>query len=74
MPHISDMFPNEWLSSSANEIYDEVNFDSSNWKECVLTVNDLPNFVVKTITISESEYEKLLEAEKKLKEIQKFFD
>lgn len=55
-----------------NELFD-VEFDSENWQECIVTVNDLENYEVKMMSISVQEYERLLDAEKKLKEIQKFF-
>lgn len=57
-----------------NEITDDIlEFDSNDWTECIVTVNDLENYEVKMMSISVQEYERLLEAEKKLKEIQKFF-
>ena len=49
---------------------ENVEFNSNNWKECIVTVNDLESYEVKTITISESEYLRLWQAEKTLQNIQ----
>ena len=51
-------------------IEEPIEFDSNNWEECIVTINDLQNYEVKTITISESEYKRLLQAEKTLQNIQ----
>ena len=52
---------------------DNLEFDSDNWMNCIVTYKDLENYEVKMMSISVQEYERLLDAEKKLKEIQKFF-
>lgn len=55
------------------QIKDLLEFDSKNWQKCIATLNDIESYEVKMISISVQQYERLLESEKKLKEIQKFF-
>lgn len=71
---IPKVYPDYWQNAigSDDELFD-VEFDSENWQECIVTYKDLENYEVKMMSISVQEYERLLEAEKKLKEIQKFF-
>ena len=50
-------------------IYNPIIFDSNDWKECIVTINDTTNYEVRTITISVQEYERLLQSEKTLQNI-----
>ena len=62
-----------WDTSSAFSeiiIEEDIEFDSNNWKECIVTINDLENYEVKMMSISVQEYERLLQAEKTLQNIQ----
>lgn len=49
---------------------ENIEFDSDNWKECIVTVDDIENYEVKMISISVQEYERLIQAEKTLQNIQ----
>ena len=74
LPYIHFGF-REWWTDKLNctQIFDKIEFDSDNWKECIVKYKNLENYEVKMMSISVQEYERLIEAEKKLKEIQKFF-
>ena len=56
------------------ELYDEVEFPSSDWTKCIVTYKDLKNYEIETITISKSEYDKLSACESKLNEIMKILE
>lgn len=51
-------------------IEEPIEFDSINWEECIVTINDIKNYEVKMMSISVQEYERLLQAEKTLQNIQ----
>lgn len=51
---------------------ESITFDSDNWKECIVTINDLPKYEVKMMSISVQDYERLVQAEKTLENIKKF--
>ena len=59
--------PNSSNGFIGNNILD---FGSTNWKECIVTINDLENYEIKMMSISVQEYERLLQAEKTLQNIQ----
>lgn len=68
---------NEWENSDPNSTNGFIgnnilDFGSLNWKECIVTINDLSNYEVKMMSISVQDYERLVQAEKTLENIKKF--
>jgi len=56
------------------EEFEKIEFDSDNWEECIITIHDFEDYEIKMMSISISEYNRLLECEKKLKQIESFFN
>ena len=68
--YVYNQWINLYLPLESNYIFDEeITFDSENWQECIVTINDLENYEVKMMSISVQEYERLLQAEKTLQNI-----
>lgn len=67
---------NSWWSSISKcvSVNEEIEFESADWTKCISTYKDLENFEVETITISKSDYDRLIECEKKLNEIMKILE